>query len=264
MKRARPKIMVAPNGARRSKTDHPALPLTLEQILATACACHRAGADGLHLHIRDAQGKHTLDVQRYGETLCALAEAVPTMRVQITTEAAGVFDTAAQYACLQRLAPAWASIAGREMARDAPLAARIYACAAEQGTKVQHILYSIADLHQLRRWQQDGTVGVQPLEVLFVLGAYNPPRLGRAAHLTPLLTALPQEWRWSVCAFGAQEQACLLAAAAVAGATAADWLRVGFENNLQSPSGSPWRDNAQAVASLLSALNVSSGNPARE
>ena len=34
-----PSLMVAPNGARRSKSDHPALPVTLPEIVATARAC---------------------------------------------------------------------------------------------------------------------------------------------------------------------------------------------------------------------------------
>ena len=46
-----PRLMVAPNGARRGKGDHPALPITDAEMIATARACHTAGADGIHLHI---------------------------------------------------------------------------------------------------------------------------------------------------------------------------------------------------------------------
>ena len=93
--------MVAPNGARRGKADHPALPITIDDIVATATACHSAGADALHLHVRDEQGAHSLDAGRYLETLAALSSALPDMPVQITTEAAGVFDVATQMKCLQ-------------------------------------------------------------------------------------------------------------------------------------------------------------------
>ena len=34
-----PKLMVAPNGARRTKQDHPAIPVTLEQTIETAKKC---------------------------------------------------------------------------------------------------------------------------------------------------------------------------------------------------------------------------------
>ena len=44
---ALPEIMVAPNGARRTTADHPALPVTIPQTVATAKACFEAGAGAL-------------------------------------------------------------------------------------------------------------------------------------------------------------------------------------------------------------------------
>ncbi|MEK9583128.1 MAG: 3-keto-5-aminohexanoate cleavage protein, partial [Candidatus Puniceispirillum sp.] len=37
-------IMAAPNGARKVKTDHPAVPVTIAETIATAKECHAAGA----------------------------------------------------------------------------------------------------------------------------------------------------------------------------------------------------------------------------
>ena len=54
----RPLIMAAPNGTRRVKADHPAIPITIFETVATAMACRAAGADALHLHVRDASGHH--------------------------------------------------------------------------------------------------------------------------------------------------------------------------------------------------------------
>ena len=42
-----PRIMVAPNGARRTKADHPRLPISAEEIATTAAACFAAGAGGI-------------------------------------------------------------------------------------------------------------------------------------------------------------------------------------------------------------------------
>ena len=50
-----PRIMVAPNGARLTKADHPTLPVTIEETVAAALAARAAGADGLHAHVRDAK-----------------------------------------------------------------------------------------------------------------------------------------------------------------------------------------------------------------
>ena len=37
-------IMAAPNGARKVKTDHPAMPVTIMETIAAAKECHAAGA----------------------------------------------------------------------------------------------------------------------------------------------------------------------------------------------------------------------------
>ena len=60
-------IMVAPNGARKVKTDHPAVPVTIDETIAAAKECHVAGASILHAHVRDDAGKHLLDVARYSK-----------------------------------------------------------------------------------------------------------------------------------------------------------------------------------------------------
>jgi len=167
-----PYVLVAPNGARRSHADHPALPVSTGEIVETAIACHAAGANGLHLHVRDGQGAHSLDAGRYREAMAELARTVPTMDVQITTEAAGIYDVSAQLECLQQVAPKWASISVREIARAPDLAPRVYALCAEQGTRVQHILYDSTDADLLERWQSDGIVRREQEDRLLVLGRY--------------------------------------------------------------------------------------------
>jgi len=240
-----PLIMVAPNGARRGKADHARLPITLDEMLAEASACRAAGADALHLHVRNADGTHSLDAGRYREALDELARAVPDLAVQITTEAAGVYSPAEQYACLDALRPPWASVSLREIARDPDLAPRLYALAADQGIRLQHIAYDRADLELLARSRAAGIIRAEQDEVICVLGAYAPPRAGRPEDLDALAPALVG-LRLGLCAFGAQEQDCLLDGARAG----AEILRVGFENNLLSPDGTPWPDNAAAVASL--------------
>ena len=46
-------LMIAPNGARRTTADHPALPVTAAGLAGTARACQREGATAIHLHVRD-------------------------------------------------------------------------------------------------------------------------------------------------------------------------------------------------------------------
>lgn len=246
---ARPFIMVAPNGARRSRADHPALPVTTGQIAETAEACHEAGAEALHLHVRDENGRHSLDAGRYGEALQELKRRVPGMRIQITTEAAGLFDVPAQLDCLRRVRPGWASISVREIARDPALAPEVYAACAEAGTEVQHILYDAEDIALLRDWQARGVVRPGQAAGIFVLGRYSAGQVSTPADLDPFRAAMPEARDWMVCAFGPREHDCLLAAARQGG-----HLRVGFENSLTDSRDRPHADNAASVAALRSQL----------
>ena len=56
-----PKLMVAPNGARPMKKDHPSVPVTIDEIVETAKACFNVGAGGIHFHLRDENGQHILN-----------------------------------------------------------------------------------------------------------------------------------------------------------------------------------------------------------
>ena len=46
-------ITVAPTGAESAKSDVPPLPVTLDELVASAKACEAAGAALIHIHIRD-------------------------------------------------------------------------------------------------------------------------------------------------------------------------------------------------------------------
>ena len=243
--------MVAPNGARRAKSDHPALPLTIEEIAASAAACHEAGASSLHLHVRDEDGNHSLDHGRYREAIAAIAEVAPMMKVQVSTESAGQYSPEDQLFLLERLRPAWASAAVRELAADEAVARNFYSTAQEDGVRLQHILYDVKSIEQFTDYAKRGIVDLENSEVLFVLGRYDPPSTGSPEDLRLLLAYLDRPFlEWSVCAFGPREQTCLLRAVTQGGHP-----RVGFENNLVCPHGTPWRDNAEAVASLVSAID---------
>ena len=237
-------VAVAPTGARRSKADHAALPVSSGEIAATARSCFDAGADTLHLHVRRNDGRHSLDAGRYRDAMAAIAEAAPDMAIQITTEAAGIYDVSDQFSCLRQLSPEAASVSVREMAQDEATAKKLYAFAGEAGTDIQHILYSVGDIARLRTWTDTGVIPKYMRSAIFVLGQYTPPVAGRPEDLLPLLSgATKLDLNWSVCAFGQDELACASAALKAGGN-----VRVGFENNTQLPNGRPARDNAELVA----------------
>ncbi len=225
----------------------------MDEIVQTAKACFAAGAQGLHLHVRDAAGQHTLDPGIYRETLLELGKNVPDMDLQITTEAAGVFDVPTQLACLEGVKPAWASISIKEIARDPTLADGVYGTCAQNETRVQHILYDLTDLALLADWQSRGIVRPGQEDAIFVLGCYTKGQMSDPSDLVPFVDAFAGDGKWMVCAFGQNEHACLLAAARRGGD-----VRVGFENSLQSENGVQFKDNTASVRALSQALKDAS------
>jgi len=65
-------ITVAPTGAESAKADVPALPVTLDELVATGKDCEAVGASIIHVHIRDEAARPTLDLGRLRETVAAL------------------------------------------------------------------------------------------------------------------------------------------------------------------------------------------------
>jgi len=245
-----PRIMVAPNGARRTKADHPALPVTIPEIVACAAPCHAAGADGLHAHVRDAEGGHVLDAGLYAELLAELARVVPAMQVQVTTEAVGRYAPDEQRRLVETLRPPAVSIALREIMAesDARITARFFHFCAEVGIAVQHILYDADEVDRLASLVRDGTVPADGLQLIHVLGRYTPGQVSSPADLAaPVarLAATGLAADWAVCAFGPAETAILAEACRLGGKA-----RIGFENNLLNADGSVARDNAERVTEL--------------
>ena len=167
-----PTIFVAPNGARRTRADHPALPVTITEIVETAKACFALRAGGIHAHVRDAEGHHVLDVALYKELIAELALQVPEMAVQITTEAVGRYSPAEQRAVVRAVGPKMVSVAVGEMFEDDDLreVSRFYYELHEQGTEVQHIVYSPEEFSKLAKMMMLGTLPGRNKSVLFVLG----------------------------------------------------------------------------------------------
>ena len=79
-----PRLMVAPNGARPSKKDHPAVPVTISETVETAKACFKSGATGIHFHMRDEKGQHILDSGLCKEALTELQKQVPKMHLPVS------------------------------------------------------------------------------------------------------------------------------------------------------------------------------------
>lgn len=252
-------ITSAPNGAYKLHSDHPAVPLTPSALALTARQCLDAGAAMLHLHIRDAQGHHSLDVQGYRDALSAVRAAVgDQMVLQVTSEAARLYHAPAQIAMVRELRPEAVSVGLREVDQpeigEAGLA-DFFGWLARERVMTQVILYDSADLQRWQSLRERGVVPQAPWFLLFVLGRYTAGQTSSPLDLVPFVHAHTGPEPWAVCAFGATEHACVTAAAALGG-----HVRVGFENNLQLKDGSRAPNNAALVAQAAEAA-ASLGRP---
>jgi len=249
-------VCVAPNGARRGKDAHRELPLTADETARVAAACADAGATVLHLHVRDAEGRHSLAAELYRASLAAIErEACGRLVVQVTTESAGRYTPAAQMALVRALEPAAVSIAMRELVGADTAdgeAARFYAWAAEARIGVQHIVYTAAEVERLVTLARQGVLAEDRPHALFVLGAYGvPQRPSDPRALVAMLAGWPPDWPWTTCAFGRTEARCAVATIGLGG-----HVRVGMENNLERADGSALASNAESVAAVRAILEA--------
>nr|WP_203564996.1 3-keto-5-aminohexanoate cleavage protein [Aliiroseovarius sp. PrR006] len=244
--------MLAPNGARLTKADHPALPMTPAEILETTQACRAEGVDGLHLHLRDADGKHLLDADAYADALNLFRTDMPGFPVQITTEAVGMYGPAHQRHVALNSGADMVSASVRELCRDDHDVTRaFYNDCHQRGIAVQHILYDVEDADLLTRVLDDALLASPDLQLIFVLGRYAVGQKSDPKELDPFLTWLTSAGLtpdWAVCAFGQNETPALLRAVRAGGK-----CRIGFENSRQHADGSNAKDNAARVAELVKA-----------
>jgi uncharacterized protein (DUF849 family) len=253
-------IMVAPNGARKTRRDHPSLPVSIAATVSEAALCHAAGAAALHAHVRGVNDEHVLDAGLYRELLREMATRVPDMLVQVTSEAVGIYTPAQQVECIQAVRPRMASMALREISSDfsdPEYARRFFAWSVENDVHIQHIVYSAEELQRFLDYRDSGVVPANHRCVLFVLGRYRVDFQSVPADLEPFLQHDLDALDWFVCAFGHQEQQCALAAIDAGG-----HARIGFENNLYLPNGELADNTAALVASLVSALPARDCRPA--
>ena len=243
-----PQIMVAPNGARRTTSDHQAIPVTLEQIVATAQACNAVGAGAMHFHVRDADQQHVLDAGLYKEALAELERAVPDMHLQITTECVGRYSPEDMRTLAYNVMPPGISIGIIEMIPDGQPTTediRLYKTLYEAGTRIQHICYFPEHLDIVRQIIDKAGLPEDDIWCLFTIGHYS-GRVSRPEMIDLFLDKLDKlslSPDWAICAFAEQEQICLEKAVSRGGK-----VRVGFENSLFMPDGSIAENNAARVA----------------
>lgn len=242
-------LAIAPTGARKTKKDHPNLPISPVEISEEAAVCLAAGASMIHLHVRDTAGVHTLDPDTYQQSISALRNALAdSLVIQMTTEAVGLYTAPEQIAAVRAVRPEAVSISITEIVPDSASeesAQEFFAWMRSEGVVPQFILYSPEEVVEYASLRQRGIILGAEHSILFVLGRYAVDQRSSPTDLVPFVSAYEAqgiEVPWMVCAFGEREAECMAAAISLGG-----HVRVGFENNQTDPNGQRADRNDYAV-----------------
>jgi uncharacterized protein (DUF849 family) len=227
----------------RPREDHPAVPLTPEELAADARRAVGAGAAELHVHPRVPGGGDTTEPGAAGATVRAIRAACPGVPLGLTT---GLWTTGGDAELRHAHVEAWEHLPDYVSVNLAePGSAELCELIAGRGVGIEAGVWTLADAHLLLER------GLAPLRVLVETsdgGADDP--VAAAAEIDELLVAgrvtAPQLHH------GAGTDAWEVLDAALARGRD---VRIGLEDTVLMPDGSLAPDNGALVAEAARRLS---------
>lgn len=241
-------ITVAPTGAETTKDAFPALPTTLDELVETAVSSEAAGAAMIHLHIRDAEHRPTLEPGRLAESVAAVREAT-SLVVQLST-GGSVHDPLEDRLKVLDAEPDSCSLTmgttnfGDDVFLNPwPFVCELYQLSQERSVVPEFELFDLGHVVALRRLLDSyGLPYGDRVHCDFVMGVPG-GMPGTAEALVAGVAALPEAvTSWSATGIGRTTLAVAFAALSMGGS-----LRVGMEDTLTLARGVPVSSNAQLV-----------------
>ena len=240
-------ITVAPTGAESRKEDNAALPVTLDELVAAARACQAAGAAMVHIHIRDADGRPTLDGGRLRETVAAVRESTDLI-VQLSTGGAVTDPFEARLAVLDAAPDSCSLTTGTVNFGDDvfsnpwPFVVELYQRTQALGILPEFELFELGHVAAMNRLlDEHGAPAGGHVHADFVMGVPG-GMPGTTAALVSGVAMLPAGATWSATGVGRSSVPVMLATLSLGGN-----LRVGMEDTLTYGPKRPVRDNAELV-----------------
>ena len=240
-------ITVAPTGAETAASDAPALPVTLDGLVATAVACEAAGAALIHIHVRDADARPSLDPARLADTVAAVREATDLV-VQLSTGGAVTDPYEARLAVIDALPDSCSLTCGTvNFGSDVFLNPWDFIVELYRKTQALEIvpefeLFDVGHAAALTRLlDKEGLPYGGHVHADLVLGVPGGAP-GTIDSVVTMSRALPPGATWSATGVGRSTLPVALAALSAGG-----HLRVGMEDTLTYSPGRPVRDNAELV-----------------
>ncbi len=254
-------ITVAPTGAESAKADVPNLPVTVEELVATARDCQAVGAAVIHIHVRDADARPTLDLGHVREIVTAVRESTDLV-VQLSSGGAVTDPFDARLAVLDAAPDAASLTLGTVNFGDDVfsnpwhLIVELHTQMQQRGIVPEYEVFDLGQLATLRRLlDKHGLPHGGHVHVDLVMGVPG-GMPGTLAALAACVPQLPDGATFAATGIGRTSLPVMLAALSAGG-----HLRVGMEDTLTYAPGEPVRDNAQLVARAAGLARIAQRPP---
>ena len=236
---SRPYVKACINGA-RTPDQHPGLPVSPQQLADAAVAAHRCGAQAVHLHPKTADGVDSLLADTVGPAVTAVRHAVPGLPLGVTTGFWALPDAEQRLRAVRswEVLPDFASVNWHE-----PGSQDLAELLLSRGLGVE---VGIFHAEAAESWAQSD-LAPHCMRVMIELGAGGDTetaddllaRIRRAGSPAPVLLHGLDDSCWP-----------LLRHAGVRGLQA----RIGLEDTVLLPDGSPAPGNAELVEAAVQIL----------
>lgn len=259
-------ITAALCGAGTTKEQTPHVPITPAEIAADAVACAKAGAAIIHIHVRDEQGKNSMDTARFKEVvdlIRAEAKAAGVDMVLNLTSSGSSWDEETRRAHLPVLMPEMCSYdpgtmnwANSYVFSNTPqFLEKLGKETIELGIKPECEVFDGGMLGNIEYYVKKGVLQT-PVHYQFVLGVSG-GMPGNMDSLNFLLPKIIPGSTWSITGIGKSHiQSMLLGLA-----NGCDGLRVGVEDNIMLEKG-VLATNVQLVERAINLAKVVGREPA--
>jgi uncharacterized protein (DUF849 family) len=253
-------LTAAVTGPIATKADNPSLPTTPEEIAAEAVASHEAGAAIVHVHVRDADGRPTADLDTARRVVEAIEERTGVL-VQLST-GVGLGVAFEERARLVEARPAMATLnvcsmtfGNGEFHNPPDGVRRLAARMRELGVKPELEVYDTGHLEVALGLREEGLLA-DPLQLSIVLGVRGGAP-ATAESLLSMVSRLPEDVVWQVIGIG-RANLPLTAIGLALGGNA----RTGMEDTLLVRRGEPTNGNAPLVQRLAAVATAMDRPPA--
>lgn len=224
-------ITVATTGGYTTKENNPNVPLTPQEIANEVFESYKVGAAVAHIHVRDEQGRPTMDFEKFKETVALIRDKCDIV-INITTSGGTGFDDDERMKPFVELLPEMASFdCGTMNWQHSTVFENNPQFLEKLGKKMQEVnvkpeieIFDPGMLYSALYYQKIGVLK-GPLHFQFVLGASG----GIAAtveNLVYLKSLLPEDATWSAFGIGKNSTPLLMTTLALGG-----HVRVGMEDN---------------------------------